>query len=151
VKISNGSGGSKNKANISRAVWFDPLYPVNGYCYPASIVLYFSTMNTSTIGSNGRKKLSLEEVQARLGEIPGWQLKDGKLHREFKFHDFQEAFAFMTRAALVSEKYDHHPEWSNVYNQVTVDLMTHSAKGISELDFAWASAANKSLKENIAK
>ena len=107
-------------------------------------------MSTSSIGANGRKKLSLAEAQARLGEVPGWSLKDGKLHRKFTFSDFQEAFAFLAQAALFSEKMDHHPEWSNVYNKVSVDLTTHSAKGISELDFAWASAANRALKENIA-
>ena len=108
-------------------------------------------MGTSSIDTNGRKKLPLEEAQARLGQIPGWGLRNAKLHREFAFRDFQEAFAFMAQAALFSEKLDHHPEWSNVYNKVTVDLTTHSAKGISELDFAWAGAANRALKENLAQ
>ena len=67
-----------------------------------------------------------------------WAVQDGKLHKEFQFKDFNEAFGFMTRAALVAEAMDHHPEWFNVYKTVRVDLATHSAGGITELDFALA-------------
>jgi len=67
-----------------------------------------------------------------------WTLKDGKLHKTFQFADFSEAFGFMTRAALAAESMDHHPEWFNVYKTVRVDLITHDAGGISELDFALA-------------
>ena len=90
-------------------------------------------------------KLSSEEIQQRLGEIPGWELRDGKLHRELTFKNFNEAFGFMTQLALISEKKNHHPEWMNVYNTVRIDLMTHDLGGISDLDVAWASAANKIL------
>ncbi len=65
---------------------------------------------------------------------PGWELVDGKLHRELRFADFVEAFAFMTRVAMVAEKRNHHPEWSNVYNQVTIDLTSHDAGGITQRD-----------------
>lgn len=87
-------------------------------------------------------KLNDETVAARLGEIPGWAVIDGKLHREFKFGNFVKAFAFMTAAAIEAEKLDHHPEWSNVYSRVTVDLVTHSADGITELDFELALIMN---------
>lgn len=59
--------------------------------------------------------------------ITMWKEEDNKLQREFKFKDFSEAFAFMSRVALLAEKMDHHPEWSNVYNKVTIVLRTHSA------------------------
>ena len=89
------------------------------------------------------EKLSEDVVRDRLESIPGWQLRDGKLHREFKFGDFNAAFGFMTRAALVAEKLDHHPEWSNVYNRVTVGLRTHDAGGVTELDFRLAEEMNR--------
>ena len=85
-----------------------------------------------------RKKLSEEEIASRLKELTGWSLVDGKLHRVFKFKDFVEAFGFMTRGALVAESMNHHPDWSNVYNSVSVNLNTHDLGGISPLDFALA-------------
>lgn len=84
------------------------------------------------------KKLSEAEVAARLDGLDGWSMVDGKLHREFRFAGFVEAFGFMTSAAIEAEKMDHHPEWFNVYSKVVVDLMTHEASGITELDFALA-------------
>jgi len=89
------------------------------------------------------KKLSDVEVQSRLSEVAGWSVVNGKLHREFKFADFIAAFGFMTRAALVAEKQDHHPEWLNVWNKVVVDLTTHDAGGISDRDFSLASRMNE--------
>jgi 4a-hydroxytetrahydrobiopterin dehydratase len=89
------------------------------------------------------KKLSDAEVQSRLAEVAGWSVVNGKLHRELKFADFVAAFGFMTRAALVAEKQDHHPEWFNVWNKVVVDLTTHDAGGISDRDFALAAAMNR--------
>ena len=73
----------------------------------------------------------------------GWEIVDGKLHREFLFGDFVEAFGFMSRVALVAEKSDHHPEWSNVWNRVTVDLVTHDAGGITDRDVALANTMNE--------
>ena len=72
--------------------------------------------------------------------LPGWRTADGRdaIQKTFKFKDFNEAFGFMARAALVAEKMDHHPEWANVYNRVTVDLTTHDAGGISAKDFELA-------------
>ena len=83
-------------------------------------------------------KLSDSQVREKLADLEGWALADGKLRREFKFADFIRAFGFMTSAAIEAEKLNHHPEWSNVYNKVTVNLVTHSAKGITELDFKLA-------------
>ena len=85
-----------------------------------------------------RQKLSDADIQARLSSMPGWTAADGKLHREYKFRDFVQAFGFMTRAALVAESMNHHPEWFNVYSTVNVDLATHDAGGITELDFTLA-------------
>jgi len=78
------------------------------------------------------------EIQAALKAHPEWKVVNGKLHRELKFADFVQAFSFMTAAALAAESMGHHPEWSNVYNRVTIDLTTHDAGGISEKDFALA-------------
>ena len=86
-----------------------------------------------------RAKLDDKEVNARLADLDGWSLKNGKLHRAFKFASFAEAFSFMTRVAEQAGHLDHHPEWFNVYNRVTVDLMTHDAGGITNLDFELAS------------
>lgn len=83
-------------------------------------------------------KLGDAEIAERLEERPGWTLDQGKLHRVFRFADFNAAFGFMARVALVAEKLDHHPEWSNVYNRVGVHLTTHDAGGVSELDFTLA-------------
>jgi 4a-hydroxytetrahydrobiopterin dehydratase len=83
-------------------------------------------------------KLSQEEVKARLRDLPGWALREGKLHREYKFGGFAEAFGFMSTCALVAQKQDHHPEWFNVFDRVVVDLTTDDAGGISALDFALA-------------
>lgn len=88
-------------------------------------------------------KLSAKDVERRLQELPGWSLADGKLAREFKFPDFARAFGFMASAAIEADKLDHHPEWSNVYNKVTVQLVTHEAKGITDLDFRLAQKMNE--------
>lgn len=89
------------------------------------------------------KKLSDDEVTTGLETLPGWTLADGKLRRAFKFRNFVEAFGFMSSLALVAEKMDHHPEWSNVYDRVLIDLTTHDADGITTLDFELAKAANR--------
>jgi 4a-hydroxytetrahydrobiopterin dehydratase len=84
------------------------------------------------------KKLTEAEVQERLSEVKGWSLAGGKLHRAFECKDFVAAFGNMTRVALVAESMNHHPDWSNVWNKVVIDLNTHSVKGISNLDFELA-------------
>ena len=88
-------------------------------------------------------KLSETEIAAALSELPAWKLEGGKLHREYKFPDFVAAFAFMTGAALTAQAMDHHPEWFNVWNTVRVDLNTHDAGGVTELDVKLATAMEK--------
>ena len=85
-------------------------------------------------------KLSEDELRLGLTELPGWTLADGKLQREFRFADFVTAFGFMTRCALVAERMNHHPEWSNVYGKVQVHLVTHDCQGVSRLDLQLAHA-----------
>jgi 4a-hydroxytetrahydrobiopterin dehydratase len=79
-------------------------------------------------------KLSEEEISTALRELPGWTIEDGKLHKRFQFANFSEAIGFMTIASVEIEKRNHHPEWSNVYNRVTVDLTTHDSDGITAKD-----------------
>jgi len=81
-----------------------------------------------------RDLLSAEQVSDALADLSGWTLVDDKLHAEFVFADFAEAFAFMTAVAPVAEELDHHPEWTNVWNSVTVDLWTHDRGGLTGLD-----------------
>ncbi len=88
-------------------------------------------------------KLSADEVQSRLRHLSHWTIEQGKLHREYKFAGFAEAFGFMSTCALFAQRQDHHPEWSNVFDRVVVDLTTHDAGGISALDFALASEMEK--------
>jgi 4a-hydroxytetrahydrobiopterin dehydratase len=75
----------------------------------------------------------------------GWSVVDGKLHRQLTFGDFGEAFAFMTRVALAAEKLDHHPDWSNSYNTVTIDIVSHDKGGITDKCIALAKAANEAV------
>ncbi len=83
------------------------------------------------------------EIDEALASLDGWEVRDGKLHREFGFASFVEAFGFMARAALVAERSNHHPEWFNVYRTVRVDLTTHESGGITERDTALARAMNE--------
>ncbi|TAK46854.1 MAG: 4a-hydroxytetrahydrobiopterin dehydratase [Xanthobacteraceae bacterium] len=91
------------------------------------------------------EKLSAEARAAALATLSGWrEARDGAaIARTFTFGDFNEAFGFMTRAALVAEKNDHHPEWFNVYRRVEVTLSTHEAGGVTERDIALAAAMNR--------
>lgn len=89
------------------------------------------------------QKLTPEELTSRMAALPGWTIQNGTLHREFAFKDFVEAFGFMTQAALVAESMDHHPDWSNVWNRVVVNLSTHDAGGITELDLRLAAAMDR--------
>lgn len=91
------------------------------------------------------QKISGEARTRALGQLSGWSIVDGRdaIRKKFIFADFNEAFGFMTRAALVAEKLDHHPEWFNVYKTVEVTLSTHDAGGLTELDFKLAEAMDK--------
>ena len=97
--------------------------------------------------STSVSKLDDESVNARLSEIVGWKLNAGKLHRRLQFDNFVEAFGFMTKVALLAETKNHHPDWSNVYNRVTVCLNTHDVGGISDRDFDLAAAIDGLLGE----
>jgi 4a-hydroxytetrahydrobiopterin dehydratase len=84
------------------------------------------------------RKLAEDEISKLLSRMQGWRVASGKLHKQFECSDFNAAFGNMTRVALIAEAMNHHPEWSNVWNRVSFDLVTHSVKGISDLDFVLA-------------
>jgi len=88
-------------------------------------------------------KLEPGEVTRRLADLAGWTVENGKLHREYRFADFVEAFGFMAGVALIAERMNHHPEWFNVWSTVRVDLTTHDAGGISAKDFELAGAMER--------
>src|SRR5574340_454684 len=90
-------------------------------------------------------RLSADARKAAIARLSGWSEASGRdaITRKFVFNDFNQAFGFMTRAALVAEKMDHHPEWFNVYKTVDVTLSTHDAGGVTELDVKLAEAMNK--------
>ena len=91
------------------------------------------------------QKLDEAARNAMAEKLPGWRLVDGRdaIQKTFKFKDFSEAFGFMTRAALVAEKMNHHPEWFNVWATVRIDLTTHDAGGITAKDFELAAAMER--------
>ncbi|MDX1983344.1 MAG: 4a-hydroxytetrahydrobiopterin dehydratase [Bryobacteraceae bacterium] len=79
-------------------------------------------------------RLTDAELNAALHALSGWQTREGKLHREYQFEDFVHAFGFMATAAIAIEAMNHHPEWSNVWNKVVVDLTTHDSGGVTVKD-----------------
>ena len=81
-----------------------------------------------------RRRLSSEEIEEGLQQLPGWKLVNGKMHKTFQFASFAEAIGWLTTVAILADKIDHHPEWFNVYNRVTVDLVTHDLDAVSSLD-----------------
>ena len=89
-----------------------------------------------------RVRLSDAELAKALAGLPGWRVENGKLRREWRFADFNAAFGFMTRVALEAERMNHHPEWSNVWNRVVVDLTTHDSGGVTASDVALARKMN---------
>ena len=93
-------------------------------------------MSTST-------PLSPQDLNTALQSLKGWTVENGKLHCQYKFPSFVEAFGFMTSVALVAETMGHHPEWCNVYNKVTIDLTTHDAGGITTKDIELAKKADE--------
>ena len=84
-----------------------------------------------------------EELKELVVKIPGWEINNQQIQREFKFFNFIEAFSFMTKIALICEKYNHHPNWKNVYSKVIIKLTTHDLGGITNLDQTLASEINK--------
>ena len=87
-------------------------------------------------------RLSQEEIDEELEKLQGWSIIDEKLHKEFSFDSFNQAFGFMTRAAMEIEKMNHHPEWFNVYSRITIELTTHDAGGITQNDINLAKILN---------
>jgi len=92
-------------------------------------------------------RLTAAEAAALASSLPGWSLTTGDkaIRREFRFRDFNEAWGFMNRVALLAEKQDHHPDWSNVWNTVRIELSTHDVSGLSSRDVTLASAINALL------
>ena len=88
------------------------------------------------------EKLEPARLEQEIAKLEGWALQNGRLARDFKFKTFVEAFGFMTGIALHAEKLNHHPDWSNSYNKVHVELSTHSAGGITTLDVQLAEKIN---------
>jgi len=84
------------------------------------------------------QRLNEAEIGSALAEIGGWTVQNGKLHREYRFASFVEAFGFMASGALIAEAMNHHPEWFNVYHTVRIDLVTHDVQGISQNDLEMA-------------
>ena len=94
-----------------------------------------------------RQKLDDQALATALQELPGWKVQDGKLHKEFKFASFAAAMGWMMEMAVVIDKLDHHPEWSNVYNKVRVNLVTHDlGNAISDLDVDLARRMEEAAK-----
>ena len=87
-------------------------------------------------------RLSQIDIDEQLKNLPGWSIVNEKLHKEFQFESFNQAFGFMTRAAMEIEKMNHHPEWFNVYNRITIELTTHDAGGITKNDVNLAKILN---------
>jgi 4a-hydroxytetrahydrobiopterin dehydratase len=87
-------------------------------------------------------RLSQADIEEELKNLPGWKIVNEKLHKEFQFESFNQAFGFMTRAAMEIEKMNHHPEWFNVYNKITIELTTHDAGGITKNDVNLAKILN---------
>lgn len=84
------------------------------------------------------KKLDQETIEERLQKLEGWEYSEDAIHTSIEFENFKEAFATMTRIAFEAEAQDHHPDWSNVYNELSISLSTHDAGGVTEKDFKLA-------------
>ncbi|MEM9892277.1 MAG: 4a-hydroxytetrahydrobiopterin dehydratase [Actinomycetota bacterium] len=95
--------------------------------------------------------LTDDEVTAGLAGLPGWERRGDTIHVEYRFADFAAAFAFMTEAAIHAEKRNHHPEWSNVYNRVSIDLTTHDAGGLTSYDLELAGAMSAAAQRSGAE
>lgn len=86
------------------------------------------------------KKLTEQEINDKLENMEGWEYSENAIHTSFEFENFKEAFTLMTRIAFEAEAQQHHPDWSNVYNQLEIKLSTHDAGGVTEKDFKMANA-----------
>lgn len=93
-----------------------------------------------TIKKLSMQKLNEHEIEDRLNELEGWTYTDNAIHTSFEFENFKEAFTLMTRIAFEAETQQHHPDWTNVYNQLEISLSTHDAGGVTDKDFKLAKA-----------
>ncbi len=93
------------------------------------------------------KLLNSSEIELIKESAPGWSVKEKKIYRDFEFTNFIEAFGFITQIALLAESTNHHPEWSNVYSKVKIQLTTHDLKGISTIDLKFANEINKIFEQ----
>lgn len=84
------------------------------------------------------KKMTEDDINRRLEDLEGWEYKEDAIHTSFEFENFKEAFSVMARIAFEAEAQQHHPEWTNVYNQLNISLSTHDAGGVTEKDFKLA-------------
>lgn len=84
------------------------------------------------------KKMNEDDINRRLEDLEGWEYKEDAIHTSFEFENFKEAFSVMTRIAFEAEAQQHHPDWTNVYNQLNISLSTHDAGGVTEKDFKMA-------------
>ncbi|HOZ87421.1 MAG TPA: 4a-hydroxytetrahydrobiopterin dehydratase [Bacteroidia bacterium] len=95
------------------------------------------------------KKYTKKETDAAFINLKGWDMKDGVLRKKITFKNFTQAFGFMTMVAFEAEKLNHHPDWKNSYNKVTISLQTHDAGGLTELDFKLAKTIDKILENGF--
>jgi 4a-hydroxytetrahydrobiopterin dehydratase len=91
--------------------------------------------------------LTEDQIAEWMPSLARWERRGHNLHRELSFRDFTEAFGFLTMVALVAQRFDHHPDWSNSWNKVVIDVTNHSAGGLTEIDFELATAIDKALGE----
>jgi 4a-hydroxytetrahydrobiopterin dehydratase len=120
-------------------------FPFEQGAYDASSIFQSFLESFRTIGSGKGNmadedyhKLSKQEISLSIQKLKDWKLIGKKIHREFTFATFEDAISFMLRSSLEIAKLDHHPEWQNVYNRVTIDLTTHDVGGLSQYDFILA-------------
>jgi 4a-hydroxytetrahydrobiopterin dehydratase len=92
-------------------------------------------------------RLTHDQAETRIEEVPGWGIANGTLHRELEFQNFVEAFGFMSMVALEAEKLGHHPDWSNSWNRVVIDISSHQEGGITDQCFDLAARINRALGE----
>lgn len=95
------------------------------------------------------KLLDKSQIESQLTSLSSWSHKENRLHAKHIFENFMQAFSYMTEMALYSEKVNHHPNWSNVYKEVEIELFTHDAGGVTEKDIAWAQQSQKCIKRKL--
>ncbi len=117
--------------------------PIDGTAAIASPASAANKTTLQDITAMSALVLSQNQLDVALSQLDGWSLQNAKLHRQYQFPSFVEAFGFMSSLALVAESMGHHPEWFNVYNRVTIDLTTHDAGGITQKDVDLAKKANE--------